>query len=200
MSAPLLSDDIRFLQRLLTAAGCYTGPSDGVWNEAIDEADAKLLDITSTLATVHGTFDERSEHHIRGLHPKAQEAARRFLGALKDAGTDARIISGTRGYSGQDALFRIGRFGDTRPRVTNAKGGESLHNFGIAWDIGIFDGGRYLTQQEPYEIAARLRPSNVEWGGNWTSFPDTPHFQLAVNRRVADIRACFENGLSFLNA
>jgi peptidoglycan L-alanyl-D-glutamate endopeptidase CwlK len=200
MSAPLFPDDIKFLQRMLTAAGCYSGPADGEWSRAVDEGDAKLLDITSTLATVHGTFDERSERHIRSLHPKAQEAARRFLNALGDAGVDARIISGTRTYAEQEALFRIGRFGDTRPRVTNAKGGESNHNFGIAWDIAIFERGRYLTHGEPYAAAAKLRPSNVEWGGNWTSFPDAPHFQLGVNRRLADIRACFENGLPFVTA
>src|SRR4051812_46464564 len=98
MSAPLFPDDIKFLQRTLTAAGCYAGPVDGVWTRALDEADAKHLDITGTIATVCGRFDERSERHIRGLHPKAQEAARRFLAALHTANIDARIISGTRTY------------------------------------------------------------------------------------------------------
>jgi peptidoglycan L-alanyl-D-glutamate endopeptidase CwlK len=200
MSAPLTPEDITFLQRMLCAAGCYSGPADGVWSARLDEADAKLLDITSTIATVHGTFDERSERHIRSLLPKAQEGARQFLSALRKAGVDARIISGTRTYAEQDALFRIGRFGDARPRVTNARGGESNHNFGMAWDIAIFEDGRYITDESPYERAAALRPPTVEWGGHWTIFPDAPHFQLFVNGRLATVRACFESGTPFITA
>ncbi|MEO8506247.1 MAG: hypothetical protein ABI593_01300 [Betaproteobacteria bacterium] len=38
----------------------------------------------------------------------------------------------------QDAPYRQGRLGNPGPRVTNARDGQSNHNFGIAWDIGIF--------------------------------------------------------------
>ena len=145
MSATLLPDEIRFVQRMLCSAGCYTGPKNGAWSQAVDAAEAQLKTIADQLAAQFGQFDDRSERCIRTLHPKAQRAAREFLTAVRGAGVDARIISGTRTYAEQDALYRRGRFGDTSPRVTNARAGQSNHNFGIAWDIGIFDAGKYLT-------------------------------------------------------
>ena len=64
---------------MLCAAGCYAGPADGAWTTAVDHAERKLQHIAEEVATTHGRFDERSERHIRTLHPKAQAAARTFL-------------------------------------------------------------------------------------------------------------------------
>ena len=199
MSATLLPDDIKFVQRMLCSASCYTGPKNGVWSQAVDDAEAKLTTIADQLAAECGAFDARSERCIRSLHPKAQRAARVFLTTLRVAGIDARVISGTRTYSEQDALYRRGRFGDTSPRVTNARGGQSNHNFGIAWDIGIFKDGKYLTTLKPYREAAAFKPAGVEWGGDWPTFPDAPHYQLALGGKgLADIRDCFEKGKPFV--
>lgn len=166
----------------------------------MDSADTRFEDLSNELARTLGSFDPRSEKCIRTLHPKAQEAARRFLAAARAAGVDARIISGTRTYAEQAALYKIGRPPDTtNKRVTNAQAGESNHNFGIAWDIGIFDRGAYVTADKPYLDAARFRPAGVEWGGAWKSFPDPPHYQLAISKPLSDIRAAFENGQPFLS-
>ena len=199
MSDLLLPDQIRFLQRMLCSAGCYAGPRNGVWSQAVDDAEAELKAIADQLAIEFGVLDERSERCIRTLHPKAQRAAREFLTAVRGTGVDARIISGTRTYEEQDALYKRGRFGDTSPRVTNARGGQSNHNFGIAWDIGIFEAGKYLTTKTPYKSAAPFRPPSVEWGGDWATFPDLPHYQLGVGgATIADIRASFEKGEPFV--
>jgi peptidoglycan L-alanyl-D-glutamate endopeptidase CwlK len=201
MSAQLHPDEIKFLQRILCSAGCYTGPKNGVWSRALDDAEAQLNTIADQLCAEFGTFDARSERCIRSLHPKAQRAARAFLTTLRGAGIDARIISGTRTYAEQDTLYRRGRFGDTSPRVTNAKAGHSNHNFGIAWDIGLFQGGKYLTTAKPYREAAAFKPASVEWGGAWATFPDPPHYQLAVGgASITDIRTCFEKGQPFVPA
>ena len=199
MSAQLLPDQIKFLQRMLCSAGCFAGPNNGIWSQAVDDAEAKLKTIADQLAVQFGQFDDRSERCIRSLHPKAQRAAREFLTTLRGAGLDARIISGTRTYPEQDALFKQGRFGSPLPRVTNAKGGQSNHNFGIAWDIGLFAAGKYLTTQKPYKDAAVHKPAGVEWGGDWVSFPDFPHYQIAMGgAAIADIRTSFEKGQSFV--
>ena len=201
MSATLLPDEIKFMQRMLCSAGCYTGPKNGVWSQAVDAAEAQLKTIADQIAAQLGQFDDRSERCIRTLHPKAQRAAREFLTAARGAGIDARIISGTRTYAEQDALYKRGRFGDTSPRVTNAKAGQSNHNFGIAWDIGIFAAGKYLTTKTPYKEAAKHKPASVEWGGDWVSFPDPPHYQLSVGgKSLADVRTCFEGGQPFVTA
>jgi peptidoglycan L-alanyl-D-glutamate endopeptidase CwlK len=98
MSATLLPDEIKFLQRMLCSAGCYTGPKNGVWSQAVDDAETALKTIADQLAAEAGEFDARSERCIRSLHPRAQRAAREFLTTLGAAGIDARIISGTRTY------------------------------------------------------------------------------------------------------
>jgi peptidoglycan LD-endopeptidase CwlK len=200
MSAPLLADDVKFLQRMLCASGCFSGPLDGAASSTLDVAETKLEEISNGIASSQGTFDPRSEKAIRSLHPRAQAAARQFLTALRAAGFDARILSGTRTYAEQDGLFQIGRApGDTRKPVTNAKAGHSNHNFGIAWDIGIFEGGKYITDEAPYKRAAALRPAGVEWGGDWKTFPDTPHYQLATGKKLAEVRELFEAGKPFVN-
>src|SRR6478735_5807766 len=83
------------------------------------------------------TFDKRTEGNIATLVPKAQEKARQFMTAilpiLEEKGCTAKIISGTRSYDEQDDLYAKGRT-VAGAKVTNARGGYSNHNFGIAWD------------------------------------------------------------------
>jgi peptidoglycan L-alanyl-D-glutamate endopeptidase CwlK len=190
----LFTDDTVFLQRMLRSAGCYTGALNGVWSQAVETGDERFLSLTEQVARECGTFDPRSERNIRSLHPEAQKAARQFLIAARAAGFDVRVISGTRTYAEQNALYAIGRRGDTRKVVTNARGGQSNHNFGVAWDIGLFDGGKYITASRPYEAVAKYCPPGVEWGGNWKTFRDLPHYQLALNKSLSAVRACFEEG------
>jgi len=89
-----------------------------------------------------------------------------------------KVISGSRTYAEQDALYAKGR---TEPgdKVTNAKGGYSNHNFSMAFDIGVFSGNKYLPDSPKYKAVGTLGLElGLEWGGNWTSIVDQPHFQL----------------------
>lgn len=121
---------------------------------------------------------------------------------MTNDGLDVRIISGTRTYVEQDALFRKGRFGNPGPKVTNARGGQSNHNFGLAWDIGLFEGGKYITAVKKYKELANLVMGvlpNLEWGGNWQSFQDVPHYQhRAIADSVSEVRKLFEQGKAYL--
>lgn len=135
------------------------------------------------------TFDARTEANIATLCPAAQEKAREFMQECLSAGIPLKIICGTRTYEEQDALYAHGRT-QPGPVITRARGGYSWHNFGIAWDIGIFDGIRYLDESPLYakagEIAEQL---GLEWGGRWQQFPDEPHFQLRLGLTLAECRA-----------
>jgi peptidoglycan L-alanyl-D-glutamate endopeptidase CwlK len=63
--------------------------------------------------------------------------------------------------------------------VTNARAGHSNHNFGIAFDIGVFDGGNYIEESPKYKAVGLLGMDlGLEWGGNWKTIQDEPHFQL----------------------
>lgn len=199
MSQQLFKDDVEFLQRFLKASGFNPGKIDGDWGPNTDKAEDAFLTTSQEIATRLGTFHQRSERNIATLHPKAQELARKFLKLLQDAGINARIISGTRTYAEQDALYAKGR---TQPgdKVTNAEGGESNHNFGIAWDIGIFTSdGKYLPESPLYNKAAEvgLLPE-LEWGGNWSSFKDKPHYQLKTGLSIKEVQRRFEGGEPYI--
>ena len=123
-------------------------------------------------------LDPRSKKNIDTLLPEVRTYAIALIQKAALNGIHIKIISGLRTYEEQDVLFAKGR-PDNPPKVTNAKGGESNHNFGIAFDIGIFEGGEYLHRSPKYKAVGVLGMDlGLEWGGNWTSFHDEPHFQL----------------------
>jgi peptidoglycan L-alanyl-D-glutamate endopeptidase CwlK len=63
--------------------------------------------------------------------------------------------------------------------VTNARGGHSNHNFGIAFDVGVFEGGQYLDESPKYNAVGVVGMDlGLEWGGTWKTIQDEPHFQL----------------------
>ena len=120
----------------------------------------------------------KSELLIATLLPHVRPYARALYFKARDNGITINIISGTRTYAEQDALYAQGRTtaGDI---VTNARGGHSNHNFGIAFDIGVFSGNRYLPESPLYKAVGALGMElGLEWGGNWKTIVDQPHFQL----------------------
>ncbi len=203
MSEVLSKEDIVFLQRQLRQAGFYLAKIDGVWGAKTDQAvtdfDAEFVRI----AALHGTFHSRTEASLRTLHPKVQELMRLTLTAIRNDGIDARIISGTRTYAEQNKLFAKGRFGNPGPRVTKARGGFSNHNFGLACDIGIFDAnGKYLPESPQYKKAGQVAKAadipHLEWGGDWVSFTDQPHYQYKTGLNISTIRQKFEDGVQII--
>lgn len=177
MSHQLSENEIKFIQRCLKFSGFDPGEINGIWGSSTDSAKKAFIIASEEIANTYGTFDQQSEKAIFTLHPKAQKTARQFLKRLRDAGINARIISGTRTYEKQNEIFNNGR------NVTGAKGGQSFHNFGIAWDIGIFtNDGEYLKESPLYDKAAQVGlTADLEWGGNWINFRDRPHYQLHIN-------------------
>lgn len=196
MSAQLFPSDVLFLQRFLSCCGCYAGALDGLYGPLTSAGEDTFEAEAKAIAAKHGSFDPRSERNIRSLQTKAQPLARRSLAALHAKSIDARIISGTRTYAEQNALYKQGRFGNPGSVVTNARGGQSWHNFGLAWDLGLFKGGTYRTDSAPYAEAAKIALiDGLEWGGNWKSFQDMPHYQLDTGGKpVSATRASFEAG------
>lgn len=130
------------------------------------------------------TLDERSIRNLATLHPEVQPRMEAFLKAAKSLaaprGLDVRIISGTRSYLEQDALYAKGRT-ISGPKVTNARAGYSLHNFGLSIDVGVFsaDGKKYHDEHSLYRELGPLGESlGLEWGGRWKTILDEPHYQF----------------------
>jgi peptidoglycan LD-endopeptidase CwlK len=140
---------------------------------------------TPTLAGEGKTADSRSEKNIATLHSRVRPFARALIEKAAGQGIIIKVTSATRSFAEQDELFAQGR---TKPgrKVTNARGGFSNHNFGIAIDITIFKGSADPEQAKTpvfesplYKVIGALGTDlGLEWGGNWTSIKDEPHFQL----------------------
>ena len=201
MSSPLFQTDLLFIQRILSSAGLYHGTLDGKHSSDLDNAETAFNNATLQIAHDLGTFDPRTENVISTLVPKAQKAARQFMNLAKSMPFTVKLISGTRTYAEQDILFA------KRPKVTNARGGQSNHNFGIAWDVGIFNGGIYnegrnnKENQQYIDLSKLIMPQlgNVlTWGGNWHSIIDMPHYELTSNKSISQVRSLFEAGRAYV--
>lgn len=123
--------------------------------------------------------DERSQKNIETLAPEVQPLAQRLIETAVAQGINAKIICGTRSFEEQDKLYAQGR---SRPGqvVTKARGGFSWHNYGMAFDVGIFsdDGKEYYGESAAYAEVGKIGEAiGLEWGGSWEGFPDEPHFQ-----------------------
>jgi peptidoglycan L-alanyl-D-glutamate endopeptidase CwlK len=200
MSTQLFKDDILFLQRVLAVSGFYKGKFNGKFTADVDAAEQAFQARSRQIRDELGEFDARTETNIVSLLPAAQIKAREFMNAVKGLPLTYRILSGTRTYTEQDVLFK------KKPKVTNARGGNSNHNFGIAWDVGIFEGGKYYTgatkkEDKAYvELGALIKSkvSGLEWGGDWKSFKDKPHYQLAIGKSVTECRKLLEDGKPYV--
>lgn len=186
--------EVRTWQRMLRLGGYYAGAVDSVIGPQTRAAEiAWAADEARHKAEV-GSFDERTESNLVTLLPVAQRAVREWLVLVAKKvvfpkGYEMKIICGTRSYAEQNALYAKGG-------VTQARGGQSWHNFGLAVDMGIFSdsGKKYHGSHALYKTCGKLasQVSGLEWGGDWVSFKDEPHVQVARFASVAKARAEFE--------
>lgn len=131
----------------------------------------------------------RSRTCIFTLHPSVRSSASSTLCAINEE-LDRRsaryrviVTQCMRTMEQQALLYAKGR---TIPgvKVTNAKPGQSMHNYGFAIDIAlidvkvnkgevIWDAGRL-----EWQLAVKyFKNSGWEWGGDWYKFKDYPHFE-----------------------
>ena len=119
--------------------------------------------------------------NIEDLHPRLQEIIKKIKIRCENEGLKIGISECLRTIKEQDELYAQGR---TKPGniVTNAKGStySSMHQWGIAFDFYRNDGkGAYENKDKFFEKVGKIGKSfGLEWGGDWKSIKDTPHFQL----------------------
>lgn len=114
-------------------------------------------------------------------HPRLQTLAAKLIEECKKQGLKIAIGETYRTVAEQDALYAQGR---TTPgnKVTNAPGStySSYHQWRTAFDIYRNDGqGAYNEASNFFGRVGEIGVSiGLEWGGNWKSPVDKPHFQL----------------------
>lgn len=140
--------------------------------------------------------------NIEDLDPILQPLCRQFLADCKAAGLNIYVTCTWRSYEYQADLYSCGRTQaqldaagvkaraqPNRPKVTNAKPGQSKHEVtkdgkpaARAFDIVPLDGSRkaiWDAKNPAWAAAGAIgQRLGLEWGGSWVSFKDYPHFQL----------------------
>lgn len=127
---------------------------------------------------------------IEDLHPDLQPICREFLLNAEDAGIDVLITCTYRSNDEQNALYAQGRT-VAGSRVTNARGGQSAHNFTIdgkpaakAFDIVPMVNGK-PQWSSAHPAWQRLGKIGMDLGLNWYGAPNSkfhefPHFEIII--------------------
>lgn len=137
------------------------------------------------LAQLQARLVELPPAPAKPLEPIVAHKAEQLIALAKLHDINLRITSGHRSHEEQDALYAQGR---TKPGniVTNAKGGESLHNYAVAFDVV----DRQRGYDTDWELIGTLgKTLGLEWGGDWTDFVDRPHFQYTAGYTLKDFQS-----------
>lgn len=133
----------------------------------------------------------KAEDRLSKIHPTLADKARQLIAKAHAEGIDLVVTQGLRTIAEQNALYAQGRTAPGK-KVTNAKGGSSYHNFGLAFDIAVRkeNGDIDWDSTKLYNRVGQLGKSiGLEWGGDFKSIKDTPHFQLTFGLTLSQLRA-----------
>lgn len=137
-------------------------------------------------------MNPRTEKAIATLHPKIRQLVIDGVNKADVAlsgRADMIIVQALRTFSEQDALYK------KRPKVTNAKAGQSYHNYGLAFDFCLqidgkdiswdtvkdFDGDK---KSDWYEVISVFESLGFKSG---KSFNDLPHFEMTFGYNWRDL-------------
>jgi peptidoglycan hydrolase-like protein with peptidoglycan-binding domain len=136
---------------------------------------------------------------LEGLNPFVKAQAQKLLVNANKRLTNYKMIitEAYRSKAEQDKLFAQGRStpGD---RVTNARGGQSMHNYGLAIDFALAtpDGKKAVWDTQSdfdrdgkadwMEVVEEAKKLGFSWGGDWRGFVDNPHFQMTDGLSLSD--------------
>jgi peptidoglycan LD-endopeptidase CwlK len=129
-------------------------------------------------------MDARSEAQLATVMPGLAAKVRAASAQLEAAGTYLLVVSGLRTTAQQNALYAQGR-SLTGHVVTNARAGQSMHNYGLAVDVAPYlsgsGGALNWTVSTPQfqAMVAAMKAQGLEWGGDWKgNLADYDHFQM----------------------
>jgi peptidoglycan L-alanyl-D-glutamate endopeptidase CwlK len=143
-------------------------------------------------------MDTVTLQRIQLLHPKVRtEVDNIYKNQIVPALTGraiCRFAYTLRTFAEQDALYAQGRTrlfdskGNRLGIVTKAKGGQSIHNFGLALDIVLIKDNKTASWEDNIdfdkdgkadwlEVVDIMKSNGWTWGGDWKSFKDKPHFE-----------------------
>jgi len=153
--------------------------------------------------------DKITIDRIKEAHPKLRDKMLkdyREANNLLGKGARLRFAYVFRSNALQDKLY------NQKPKVTNAKGGQSIHNYGLAFDIvllydndgnGTFEEASYSqirdfdkdTIADWKEVTDFFKSKGWECGADWKTFKDAPHFQHDYGFDWKTLKARVDKGI-----
>jgi peptidoglycan L-alanyl-D-glutamate endopeptidase CwlK len=127
---------------------------------------------------------------IEDLHPVVQDLCNKFIAKCQDAGIKVIITSTYRDNEKQTQLYNQGRTTSGKI-VTNAKAGQSIHNYRLAFDFCPVVDGKAAWQDTLLFIKCGKIGTDLglKWGGNFKSIKDMPHFEYTNGLTLSDLQA-----------
>lgn len=151
-------------------------------------------------------MDKLTIERIELAHPVIREELRNFYIECNNKlpkGIRLRFAYVYRSVSEQNALY------NQRPKVTNAKGFQSIHNYGLAFDVvilvdkdnhGTFESIDWDINSKYFKtVVAYFKSKGYEWGGDWKNFKDYPHFQKAFNLTWQQLKSRLDLGYTIVD-
>jgi len=140
------------------------------------------------MSILYPTTTTMPSRDLNQLHPALRKGVNELIKRGREQGLQILVTQTYRSIAYQNQLFAQGR---TSPGniVTNARGGQSPHNFRYAFDICQNIRGREWEIPFFEKCAVIWRAMGGEWGGDWKTFVDRPHFQYTHGRTDSQVRA-----------
>lgn len=127
---------------------------------------------------------------LSDLLPPVKSRAEKMIKDCYAAGIDLLVTSTYRDNASQEALYAQGR---TKPGkiVTNARAGQSFHNYRCAFDVVPLRHGKPVwdSKDPVWQIIGQIgKKCGLEWAGDWKRFKEFPHFQYTGGLTLAKLQ------------
>lgn len=157
-------------------------------------------------------MDKITIDRIKTAHPVIREQLLKDYiecNNLLPKGVRLRFAYVYRSPEEQEMLFK------KRPKVTNSKAWQSIHQYGLAFDYvilldkdgnGTFESIEWDIKSKYHKIVVDFfKNKGYTWGGDWKSFKDYPHFQKDFGltwrnmwNKIKNNDFIIENGIKYI--
>lgn len=142
-------------------------------------------------------METKSIQRLQLLHPAIRDKAiDAYNYAVKKTpvGVHPYVTETLRSFDRSAELYAQGR---TKPGyiVTNAKAGQSLHNYGFALDFMLQINGKdsWVVDTNWMVVVNIFKAAGFAWGGNFKSIKDFPHLEMSEGLTWKQMLAKYNN-------
>lgn len=194
----VLLKEVKLVQNQLNSVNFIAGTPDGIFGPKTTNAVTRFQSVNGL--AMNGVVDPRTRQQLfnpnppddysklpssldlSSLNPYVTSLAQQFLNLCSASGLNVTVVEAFRSWDEQDALYDQGRT-TAEDIVTDAEGGDSYHNWGLAFDCAPLENGTINWDDiDTFNKMGSLgQQVGLEWGGDWTTYDitlvDPPHFQ-----------------------